>query len=173
MELKIKRPAIWITLAYIIGILIAVYMKWKSNYLIIALVLLALVGLATRLKGKGVYLLLTLLLFILIGATNTYIQTRPDTDLDSFLDKTVTIYGQVWDLAQQTDSKTTIILEARRVKHAGIEYEGKSKIRTSFYLDPEKDREMPVNIGDWVELKGKLERPQDLEILRDLTTGLT
>lgn len=162
MELKIKRPAIWITLAYIIGILIAVYMKWKSNYLIIALVLLALVGLATRLKGKGVYLLLTLLLFILIGATNTYIQTRPDTDLDSFLDKTVTIYGQVWDLAQQTDSKTTIILEARRVKHAGIEYEGKSKIRTSFYLDPEKDREMPVNIGDWVELKGKLERPQGL-----------
>ena len=96
MKLRIRRPVIWVTVAYVIGILISLYTKWRLTYFYIVLFPLLIFGLiAIKLKWKGLYLSLFFSLFILIGIANTFIHNKPDTHLDNFIGQTIDLYGQV------------------------------------------------------------------------------
>lgn len=163
MKLSIKRPIIWVTVAYIIGILIAVYMKWELRYFYIVLIpLVFLGGAAVKQKWKGLYLVLFFFLFILIGIANTYLHNKSDTQLDDLIGQVVNAYGQVGEIVSSTDSKISFVLYTRRISHIDKEYPYKGKIRVSIYQYSQKDSHTPINIGDWVELRGIIEKPQGM-----------
>ena len=162
MKLSIKRPIIWVTTAYIIGILIAFYMKWELRYFYIVLFpLLLMGGIAIIQKRKGLYLILFFSLFILIGIANTYIHGKPDTHLDDLVGQAVSVYGQVVEMVNSTNSKISFVLNTHRISHIDKDYEYKGKIRISIYQTMEKDAHIPINIGDWLEVRGTIEKPQE------------
>ncbi len=160
MGIRIKRPIIWTTAAYVIGILAGINFKWQISHFYIALSIFVLLAVLAKQKWKGLHVLLLLFFFSLIGIFNTYIHMTPNTDLDHLAERMVTVRGQVLELASQTESKTSFILETHSIIHADSQYTLRSKIRITIYLDPQKNEYIAINPGDWVEVKGELERPQ-------------
>ena len=161
MKLSIKRPIIWVTVAYIIGIIIAVYSKWEFRYFYIVLIpLFLLCGAVIKLKWKGLYLALFFSLFILIGIANAYIHNKPDTQLDDLAGQAVDAYGQVVELVSSSHSKISFVLKPHRIRYIDKDYVYRGKIRVSIYQTKQTDGYMPINVGDWIEVRGILEKPQ-------------
>ncbi|NLN40484.1 MAG: DNA internalization-related competence protein ComEC/Rec2 [Clostridiales bacterium] len=163
MKLRIKRPIIWVTVAYIIGILIAVYMKWELRYFYIVLLpLLVLGGAGLKVKWKGLYLVLFFSIFILIGIANAYIHNKPDNGLEDLVGQAVNAYGQVAEIVSSSDSKTSFILDAYRISHIDKDYVYKGKIRITIYHNSPNHGVMPFKTGDWIEVRGTIEKPQGM-----------
>jgi competence protein ComEC len=160
MGIRVNRPIIWVTGSYIIGIVIGLNIKWSLNHFFISLIFIALmVGLA-KLKCKGLYLPLFLSLFILGGITNTYTHSIPDRYLDDIIGQTVTINGQVLEIAQETDSKTAFILKSHWIKGKDTQYNYEGKIRVTVYYSSDKNKRLPIKPGYFVETRGEIEKPQ-------------
>ncbi|HZJ83876.1 MAG TPA: DNA internalization-related competence protein ComEC/Rec2 [Clostridia bacterium] len=165
MWLNIKRPIIWVTIAYTVGILGASYIRWKIEYFYISLIILILMAIfwtLAKLKWKGLLFLFLLSSFALAGVVNTYMSSIPNQDLDKFVGQALIIKGQVLELARQENNKTSFILKLDRIEHDNKKHLVHNKLRTTIYLNPENDNLSPINIGDWIEINGEIEKPQGL-----------
>lgn len=165
MWLNIKRPIIWVTIAYIVGILGATYIAWKTEYFYISLIILIVVAIfwtLARLKWKGLFFAFLLSAFALMGLANTYMISIPDEDLDEFMGQALIIKGQVLEFTKKEDSKTSFILELNSIDHNKEKHLVHNKIKTTIYLNPENDDYPPINIGDWIEIGGQIKRPQGM-----------
>lgn len=146
MKLRIRRPVIWVTVAYVIGILISLYTKWRLTYFYIVLFPLLIFGLiAIKLKWKGLYLSLFFSLFILIGIANTFIHNKPDTHLDNFIGQTIDLYGQVVEIVSSADSKISFVLETRSISHIDKDYAYKGRVRVTIYFNLQKQDHISQN----------------------------
>jgi hypothetical protein len=92
----IKRPIIWITTSYIVGVLIEGYIKWKFIYPYIALAVLIIFAGLLIFRRRELFLPLVLIIFSLAGVLNAYIHSIPNTDLDEFVVKVPQPFGRVW-----------------------------------------------------------------------------
>ncbi len=156
----VKRPVIWITISYIIGVLIEGFIKWKFAYPYIALVVLAIFAGLLILRRRDLYLPLVLIIFALAGVLNAYIHSIPNTDLDEFVGQVPLTYGQVLEKIKESDSKSSFVMEVHRIDHNNTQYKVKCKIRMTVYADTDEGDYPRIDIGDWLELKGTIERPQ-------------
>ena len=156
----IKRPIIWITTSYIVGVLIEGYIKWKFIYPYIALAVLIIFAGLLIFRRRELYLPLVLIIFSLAGVLNAYIHSIPNTDLDEFVGQVPLTYGQVLEKIKESDSKSSFIMEVHRIDHHNTQYNVKSKVRMTVYADPDEGDLPIIDIGDWLEVKGKIDRPQ-------------
>ncbi|HZJ57792.1 MAG TPA: ComEC/Rec2 family competence protein, partial [Clostridia bacterium] len=160
MRPYVKRPIIWITISYMIGVLAEGSIKWKFCYPYIALGAAAIFVGLVKLRRRGLYLPLVLLIFTLAGILNTYIHSIPNTDLDDLIGQAPVTYGQIMEKVKQSDSSASFILEARGIDHNNAQYGVNCKIRMTVYFSPDEGDDPGIDIGDWVEIRGKIERPQ-------------
>lgn len=176
MGVRVKRPIIWVTVAYIVGILIGLKVKWGFGYFFISLIVLALMLVLAKLKWEGLYLLLLLSLFTLTGIANAHIHSMPHRDLDDFIGQTITIYGQVLeissDISSDRDAKTSFVIKAHSIEKNDIKYDYQGKVRVTVYYGREGDSSTPIDkhtsldgktsikAGHWIGVRGELEKPQ-------------
>jgi hypothetical protein len=130
----VKRPVIWITISYIIGVLIEGFIKWKFAYPYIALVVLAIFAGLLILRRRDLYLPLVLIIFALVGVLNAYKHSIPNTDLDEFVGQVPLTYGQVLEKIKESDSKSSFVMEVHRIDHNNTQYKVKCKIRMTVLL---------------------------------------
>ncbi|HZJ58229.1 MAG TPA: DNA internalization-related competence protein ComEC/Rec2, partial [Clostridia bacterium] len=113
-----------------------------------------------KLRRRGLYLPLVLLIFALGGVLNTYIHSIPNTDLDDFIGQAPVTHGQVLEQVKQRDSSASFILEARGIAHNNVQHGINCKIRMTVYFSSDNGEDLGIDIGDWIEVRGKIERPQ-------------
>lgn len=159
MNIQIKRPVIWVTIAYIAGILLSSLVK-GAGWIAWTAALCLLVALWWIKSSKSYLTLGILLVFMWVGIINANIARIDRSNLGDFEGFNIELTGQILEIVKYDDEKAVYTLKTEYVEWEGRRYSPEGRIRLSAYFDEERESNKIFNLGDLITIKGELKKPQ-------------
>jgi competence protein ComEC len=155
----VKRPAIWLTSAYIIGIVVGTRLS-KEFALFAGVAAILVAGMAWVLERKSnAGLIPVLILFGLFGILAVQVRLNPTNPLEDIADKVVQIQGQIVESPRYTQQRDIYVVETLWVVAEGDKRDVKTKVQVSVYPEGQQKERQRYSYGDIVEVRGRLEEP--------------
>ncbi|MFH0886946.1 MAG: ComEC/Rec2 family competence protein [bacterium] len=153
------RPILWITLAYVIGIIISHHFSFNSTFLFISIIA-SFIGMVSLIRSKF-FSFMIMLFLILFGMLSCSLSMQmPDKGSIYYLadSKYHEVTGSICDEPQNLDGTYKFTLDVGAIrKNAGfVKVHGKVKVSLS-----QADEYVP-SYGDKIKVGGQLYLPQDI-----------
>ena len=159
VTIRVKRPIIWITLAYVTGILTGVVVNKRLMILFWSgITLLNLAAWYMNYKREANFIL-TLITFGLIGVVAVQICLNADNPLDGFIGTSVTVRGQVAESPIYMEGRDVYVIDAFSVTGQNGQADVRTRIQVTVYRESHQGQLLYLSFGDIVEIRGLLQRP--------------
>lgn len=163
MEIQVKRPVIWLTIAYAIGIIMRINgIATNKSAIIFWVVAAFLVCLAWVIEfNKGTDFILVLAILVLVGAISVQLWLGIENPLNYAIDQMVWAQGQIIDTPKYMEEKDVYIIETTQITLRESVRDVKAKVQVTVYPDGKKDERVSYDYGDIVQINGVLQLPQE------------
>ena len=155
----VKRPVIWLTSAYIIGIVVGTRLNREfALFAGVAAILAA--GIAWVLERRGnAGMIPVLLLFGLFGILAVQARLNPESPLEGVTDKLVQVHGWIAESPRHDERRDIYVVETLSIEVDGDRRDVKAKVQVSVYPEGQSEERQHYGYGDIVEIRGRLEEP--------------
>ena len=153
-----RRPALWAALSFGTGVVLAHYATTPVLPLLVFSFLLALAGLALVLKGRpasALFVVLFLALGALRYATATGLLPENHIRRVGLFGQRGVVRGRVAGEPELRGEQTRFVLELEEVETDSMRYRVSGRVLVSA-----RDIRVPAGHGDWISLRGRLQRPR-------------
>jgi competence protein ComEC len=155
----VRRPVIWITFAYIIGIIVgAEIIREYTVFVWVAAILVVCTAWLLEYKRDAGFILI-LVAFGLVGVVSAQRSLKTTNPLADVVDKTVHIQGQIVDSPRYMDGRDVYVIETYCVTADGDRKDVKTRIQVTVYPERQKKERLRYDFGELVEIRGRLEQP--------------
>lgn len=159
MTVWVKRPVIWLTSAYIVGIVIGTRLN-REFALFVGAAAILVAGTAWGLeRKKNTSLISVLILFGLFGILAVQVKLNSANPLGDVVDKVVQIHGRIVESPRYDEQRDIYVIETISVVADGKERNVKTKVQLSVYPEDLQKERQRYSYGDIVEVRGRLEEP--------------
>jgi len=159
MAIEIKRPLIWITIAYAIGIALSLWLELNTGLLWMAALFVLMLAWVCRFKRYG-YFPLILIAFLLVGmiyAKSTYSIGNP---LGVHVGERVKLQGVITDVIAYNEARDSYVLKVDTIIYDDKTHKGTAFIRLSIFERQHGSDGIEFKKGDIVEVDGIFEIPR-------------
>ncbi len=150
---------IWLTSAYIIGIVVGTRLN-KEFALFAGVAAILVAGMAWVWERKSnTGMIPVLLLFGLFGILAVQVRLNSKNPLGDITGKLVQIYGQVVESPRYDEQRDIYVVETLSAVVEGDKRNVKAKVQVSVYFGDQQEERQRYSYGDIVEVRGRLEEP--------------
>lgn len=155
----VKRPAIWLTSAYIIGIVIGTRLG-KELALFVSVAAVLVVAIAWVLERKNdAGLIPVLILFGLLGILAVLAKQNILNPLRDLTGKIVEIRGQIVESPRYDEQRDIYVVETFLIVADGEKWDARTRVQVTVYSEDQQKQRQRYSYGDIVEVRGRLEQP--------------
>ncbi len=159
MLIRVKRPVIWITFAYIIGILVGVAVNKKFVLLFWTAAFLLSLAAWFSVNKNGSGFILIMVAFGLMGIITAQTSLNVKNPLDNFTGTSVSIKGQIVDSPRYMDGRDVYVVNVFSVAGRDWQMDVKTKVQVTVYHNAQPGQRIRFYFGDIVEVRGLLQQP--------------
>lgn len=160
MLIRVKRPIIWITFAYVMGILAGIAVNKKLMALLWGTALLVVLAAWFMEYRREANFILILVAIGLLGAAAIQRYLNIKNPLDDVVGRTVTVKGQIADSPRYMEERDVYVLDVFSVTAQNTHMDIDAKVQVTVYPGSRKSQRLRFNFGDIVEVRGLLQRPK-------------
>jgi len=157
--IRVKRPVIWITFAYIIGILVGVAVNKKFVLLFWTAAFLLSLAAWFSVNKNGSGFILIMVAFGLMGIITAQTSLNVKNPLDNFTGTSVSIKGQIVDSPRYMDGRDVYVVNVFSVAGRDWQMDVKTKVQVTVYHNAQPGQRIRFYFGDIVEVRGLLQQP--------------
>lgn len=158
-DIWVKRPMLWITMAYILGVLISINIFLGSLVLLIMAASLLCISFILIRKNRWQYSFpIILIVFMLVGILNCNRVWYRKSILPDFADKNVTVQGQIIDFPHYGGDKDVYVIKTRSIVHGQKVIAVDDRIYLAIYKDKSKISPR-YHKGDILAIRGSIAIP--------------
>ncbi|MBM7583161.1 competence protein ComEC [Caldicoprobacter guelmensis] len=159
MTVWVKRPAIWLTSAYIVGIVVGTRLGKEFALVVIVVAVLVAAIAWVRKRKNDTGLIPLLVLFGLLGILAVLAKQNILNPLRDFTGKIVEIRGQIVESPRYDEQRNIYVVETFSVVADGDRRDVKTKVQVNVYPEGQQKERPSYSYGDIVEIRGRLEEP--------------
>jgi competence protein ComEC len=155
---RVRRPALWISGGYILGIVLAGLFRLDSIIFWSLAVLLFFFVCYLCIIEKNCILVL-IFVFWVLGFVHTCIQYNAPNPLRSFVGENISIKGVVHSYLQDDSQKLTYIVKVEEVAGTNISHKKNAVILLNIYENSTDEMILRCQPGDKIEVRGEFREP--------------